>query len=150
MGLCKYGEGGPYAASGKACVPGVDYSVDFPEEPTVPVNPSGGLLACGHPVGASGIMQGVFAFWQLQLGILQVLLDGPLQLPKGKYSLHYSACPHRMTAGQQATGWVHRHGRLLWKVHAVINAGNTGLATCRVGPAFTVFAETHVLVGLDL
>src|SRR5660398_226203 len=91
-----------------------------------------------------------FRIRQLQLGILQVLLDGPLQLPKGKYSLHYSACPHRMTAGQQATGWVHRHGRLLWKVHAVINAGNTGLATCRVGPAFTVFAETHVLVGLDL
>src|SRR5680860_746576 len=91
-----------------------------------------------------------FRIHQLQLGILQVLLDGPLQLPKGKYSLHYSACPHRMTAGQQTTGWVHRYGRLLWKVHAVINAGNTGLATCRVGPAFTVFAETHVLVGLDL
>jgi acetyl-CoA C-acetyltransferase len=32
----------------------------------VPVNPSGGLIACGHPVGATGLMQAVFAFWQLQ------------------------------------------------------------------------------------
>ena len=31
-----------------------------------PVNPSGGLIACGHPVGATGLMQGVFALWQLQ------------------------------------------------------------------------------------
>src|SRR5680860_1487150 len=84
MGLCKYGEGGPYAASGKACVPGVDYSVDFPEEPTVPVNPSGGLLACGHPVGASGIMQGVFAFWQLQGSIKKHLKDAKLQLADPK------------------------------------------------------------------
>src|SRR5660397_192642 len=84
MGLCKYGEGGPYAASGKACVPGVDYSVDFPEEPTVPVNPSGGLLACGHPVGASGIMQGVFVFWQLQGSIKKHLKDAKLQLADPK------------------------------------------------------------------
>jgi acetyl-CoA C-acetyltransferase len=24
------------------------------------------LIACGHPVGATGLMQGVFALWQLQ------------------------------------------------------------------------------------
>ena len=30
------------------------------------MNPSGGLIACGHPVGATGLMQAVFAFWQLQ------------------------------------------------------------------------------------
>ncbi len=38
----------------------------LPEKPVCPVNPSGGLIACGHPVGATGLMQGVFALWQLQ------------------------------------------------------------------------------------
>jgi acetyl-CoA C-acetyltransferase len=66
MGLCRYGEGGPFAASGKAFMPGVDYGLDLPEKPICPVNPSGGLIACGHPVGATGLMQAVFAIWQLQ------------------------------------------------------------------------------------
>lgn len=66
MGLCRYGEGGPFAASGKAFMPGVDYGLNLPEKPICPVNPSGGLMACGHPVGATGLMQGVFAIWQLQ------------------------------------------------------------------------------------
>lgn len=30
------------------------------------VNPSGGLKACGHPVGATGVKQVVEAFWQLR------------------------------------------------------------------------------------
>ncbi len=30
------------------------------------VNPSGGLKACGHPVGATGVKQAVEAFWQLR------------------------------------------------------------------------------------
>lgn len=55
LGLCKYGEGGKFVESGAANLNG-----------KVPVNPSGGLLACGHPVGATGLMQGVFALWQLQ------------------------------------------------------------------------------------
>jgi acetyl-CoA C-acetyltransferase len=66
MGLCRYGEGGPFAASGKAFVPGVDYGLNLPEKPICPVNPSGGLIACGHPVGATGLMQAVFAIWQCQ------------------------------------------------------------------------------------
>jgi len=40
-------------------VPGIDYGLDLPEKPICPVNPSGGLIACGHPVGATGLMQGV-------------------------------------------------------------------------------------------
>lgn len=32
----------------------------------VPVNPSGGLLAKGHPLGATGVAQMVELFWQLQ------------------------------------------------------------------------------------
>jgi acetyl-CoA C-acetyltransferase len=55
MGLCRYGQGGKFIDAGKPELTG-----------SLPVNPSGGLLACGHPVGATGLMQAVFAFWQLQ------------------------------------------------------------------------------------
>jgi acetyl-CoA C-acetyltransferase len=55
LGLCRYGEGGRFIESGATELSG-----------KIPVNPSGGLIACGHPVGATGLMQAVFAFWQLQ------------------------------------------------------------------------------------
>jgi acetyl-CoA C-acetyltransferase len=66
MGLCRYGEGGPFAASGKAFMPGIENGLELPQQSMCPVNPSGGLIACGHPVGATGLMQAVFAIWQLQ------------------------------------------------------------------------------------
>lgn len=71
MGLCLYGEGGSFVESGAPFVKGRNYgSYKFKEHPkfkpyTVAVNPSGGLIACGHPVGATGLMQAVFAYWQL-------------------------------------------------------------------------------------
>jgi acetyl-CoA C-acetyltransferase len=80
LGLCRYGEGGPFAASGKAFMPGIDYGLDLPETPECPVNPSGGLIACGHPVGATGLMQGVFAIWQLQGSIEKHFGDATLQV----------------------------------------------------------------------
>ncbi|MHA1989354.1 MAG: thiolase C-terminal domain-containing protein [Candidatus Hodarchaeales archaeon] len=66
MGLCKYGESGRFTMEGHPFMPNIDYGLELPNQGTIPVNPSGGLLACGHPVGATGLMQGVFAFWQLQ------------------------------------------------------------------------------------
>jgi acetyl-CoA C-acetyltransferase len=80
MGLCRYGEGGPFATSGKAFMPGVDYGLDLPDSPECPVNPSGGLIACGHPVGATGLMQAVFATWQLQGRIQDHFGDPTLQV----------------------------------------------------------------------
>ena len=46
MGFCPMGEGGPFAESGATAIGG-----------KIPVNPSGGLIARGHPVGASGLAQ---------------------------------------------------------------------------------------------
>lgn len=46
MGFCAKGEGGAYVASGATRLGGKK-----------PVNTSGGLKACGHPVGATGIKQ---------------------------------------------------------------------------------------------
>ncbi|MFQ5344067.1 MAG: thiolase domain-containing protein [Anaerolineae bacterium] len=84
MGLCRYGEGGAFAASGKAFMPTVDYGLDLPEPSRCPVNPSGGLIACGHPVGATGLMQAVFALWQLQGAIGKHFGDDTLQVPNAR------------------------------------------------------------------
>jgi acetyl-CoA C-acetyltransferase len=84
LGLCRYGEGGPFAASGLAFMPGIDYGLDLPSAPVCPVNPSGGLIACGHPVGATGLMQGVFAVWQLQGTVGQHFGDAALQIENAR------------------------------------------------------------------
>lgn len=76
LGLCRYGEGGAFAVSGKAHMPGIDYGYEFDDDTICAVNPSGGLIACGHPVGATGLMQGVFALWQLQ-GTIEAHFDDP-------------------------------------------------------------------------
>ncbi|MGC8581550.1 MAG: thiolase domain-containing protein [Thermoplasmata archaeon] len=79
LGLCKYGEGGQFIEEGKSNLNG-----------KVPVNPSGGLLAAGHPVGATGIMQSVFMFWQLQHTIGKHFHDDHLQVPRAKRGLIHS------------------------------------------------------------
>jgi acetyl-CoA C-acetyltransferase len=84
LGLCRYGEGGAFAASGKAFLPDIDYGLDLPEKTACAVNPSGGLIACGHPVGATGLMQAVFAIWQLQGAVERQFNDGTLQVQNAK------------------------------------------------------------------
>jgi acetyl-CoA C-acetyltransferase len=84
LGLCRYGEGGAFAASGKAFMPGLDYGLKLAEQSECPVNPSGGLIACGHPVGATGLMQAVFATWQLQGSIKKHFRDAALQVKQAR------------------------------------------------------------------
>jgi acetyl-CoA acyltransferase len=55
LGLCKPGEGGKLIDDGVTEIGG-----------RIPVNPSGGLLAKGHPVGATGVAQICEIFWQLR------------------------------------------------------------------------------------
>lgn len=55
LGFCGYGEGGPAAESGV-----------FDLEGELPVNPSGGLLGRGAPVGATGIAQAIEIMLQLR------------------------------------------------------------------------------------
>jgi acetyl-CoA C-acetyltransferase len=93
LGLCRYGEGGRYVDAGAPFLPNIDYGLRFPGSspwPRLPVNPSGGLLACGHPVGATGLMQAVLAFWQLQGTIATHLGDATLQLPNLRRGLIHS------------------------------------------------------------
>lgn len=90
LGLCKYGEGGRFTEEGNPFMPGIDYGLNLPKQGRLPVNPSGGLLACGHPVGATGLMQAVFAFWQLQGTIKKHLGSGKLQIKNPKRGLIHS------------------------------------------------------------
>ncbi|HLF87148.1 MAG TPA: thiolase domain-containing protein, partial [Nitrospiria bacterium] len=90
LGLCKYGEGGRFVESGKPFMPGIDYELKLKDQGKIPVNPSGGLLACGHPVGATGLMQAVFAFWQLQGSIKRHLGSDMLQIADAKKGLIHS------------------------------------------------------------
>ncbi len=46
LGFCGIGEGGPFAESGATAIGG-----------EIPINPSGGLISRGHPIGASGLAQ---------------------------------------------------------------------------------------------
>lgn len=55
LGLCPRGEGGRLVEEGVTALGG-----------RIPVNPSGGLLSKGHPVGASGVAQIVELVWHLQ------------------------------------------------------------------------------------
>jgi acetyl-CoA acetyltransferase len=55
LGLCPPGEGGKLIEDGDTELTG-----------RIPVNPSGGLLSKGHPVGASGVAQIVEIVWQLR------------------------------------------------------------------------------------
>lgn len=55
LGLCQRGEAHELLRSGATTLGG-----------RVPVNPSGGLLAKGHPLGASGVAQMVEAVWHLE------------------------------------------------------------------------------------
>ncbi len=53
LGLCGPGEGGRFVADGRSSIGG-----------EIVVNPRGGLLGCGHPLGATGIGQAVEVFHQ--------------------------------------------------------------------------------------
>jgi len=70
LGLCPRGEGGKLVESGATALGG-----------RVPVNPSGGLLRKGHPVGASGLAQIVELTEQLQGR------SGPRQVPGARVAL---------------------------------------------------------------
>ena len=55
LGFCEKGQGGRLIEKGETAVEG-----------RIPVNPSGGLLTKGHPLGATGIAQMAELYWQLR------------------------------------------------------------------------------------
>src|SRR5579859_3012945 len=71
LGLCRAGEGGRYALEGRSDLGG-----------DVVVNPRGGLLGCGHPLGATGIAQALEVFQQFS-----GLVPPARQVPDPKWAL---------------------------------------------------------------
>jgi acetyl-CoA C-acetyltransferase len=55
LGFCDKGKGGVMSIEGETALGG-----------RIPVNPSGGLLAKGHPIGATGVAQLTECWWQLR------------------------------------------------------------------------------------
>ena len=55
LGFVEKGKGGIASLTGETALTG-----------RIPVNPSGGLLAKGHPIGATGIAQLTECWWQLR------------------------------------------------------------------------------------
>lgn len=58
LGICEKGKAGDFIAQGNTKLGG-----------KIPVNTSGGLKACGHPVGATGVKQIIEVFAQLKGGL---------------------------------------------------------------------------------
>jgi hypothetical protein len=73
LGFCPKGEGGRFIDEGLSGYGGI-----------VVVNPSGGLLSKGHPIGATGVAQLVEVVWQLQ-GVC-----GKRQVPNAKVGLTHN------------------------------------------------------------
>ena len=88
LGFFKKGEGGKASADGETAL-----------NSTVSINTSGGLKACGHPVGATGVKQVVEACWQLRG------LAGERQVKDAEYALTHNV------GGSGATAVVHIFGR---------------------------------------
>jgi acetyl-CoA C-acetyltransferase len=73
LGFCEKGEGGRFVEKGRS-----DYGGD------VVVNPRGGLMGCGHPLGATGVAQAVEVFSQLRNEA------GPRQVPDARVGLTHN------------------------------------------------------------
>jgi acetyl-CoA acetyltransferase len=73
LGLCPKGKSGDWIAAGHTAMTG-----------RLPVNPSGGLLSKGEPLGASGLGQVVELYWQLRGEA------GPRQVPNAKVALAHT------------------------------------------------------------
>jgi acetyl-CoA C-acetyltransferase len=73
LGFCPKGEGGAFVEKGLS-----DYGG------AVVVNPRGGLIGCGHPLGATGTAQAAEIFWQLRGEA------GPRQVPDAAIGLTHN------------------------------------------------------------
>ncbi|WP_024805113.1 beta-ketoacyl synthase N-terminal-like domain-containing protein [Nocardia sp. BMG51109] len=91
LGLCGEGESGPFAESGATTYGG-----------SWVVNPSGGLISKGHPLGATGLAQATELSWQLRG------LAGDRQVPRARVALAHNlglggACAVTVYAAPETT-----------------------------------------------
>lgn len=92
LGFCAPGEGGSFVEEGRSAIGG-----------EVAVSPSGGLLAKGHPLGATGVAQIAELYWQLRgmagdcqvpgarIGLAHTVGGGVSRLESGACAVHILA-----------------------------------------------------------
>ncbi|WP_254538220.1 thiolase C-terminal domain-containing protein [Halomarina litorea] len=84
LGFCEEGQGGQFVEEGRSALDG-----------DTPVNPSGGLLSKGHPIGATGVAQVAEIYEQLRGEAGDVQVDDP-----------QVGLQHNIGIGRNATGAV--------------------------------------------
>ena len=85
LGLAEPGKGAELAKSGATALPQVrNEKMRGPFSVQIPVNPGGGLIGDGHPVGATGVRQVVEAYQQLSSQA------GPRQIENAKRYLTFN------------------------------------------------------------
>src|SRR5207247_3789587 len=80
LGLCEKGKGGTFIEDGQSRIGG-----------TLPINTRGGLLGCGHPLGATGVGQAIEVVKQLRAAI-----------PTQRYVGAEVGLPHKLTGNANA------------------------------------------------
>ena len=90
LGLCEKGKACDFTLSGATMLPQFEremkeaLSVGIPAKRRVVVNPSGGLISKGHPLGATGLAQCAELVWQLRGWA------GQRQVPSPRYALQHN------------------------------------------------------------
>ena len=87
MGLCRRGDGRAFLDEGFPFLNTVNYGKalkNFPKRRVIGVNPSGGVIACGHSGAATGLCQTVFSLWQIQGAIKDHFGSHALQVPNAR------------------------------------------------------------------
>ena len=95
LGLCSNGEGGTFVDNGFPFLSSVNYGralKEFIKRRVLAVNPSGGLIACGHSGSATALRQIVFSLWQLQETIKEHFGSDALQVPHARRGAIHSYC----------------------------------------------------------
>ncbi|SPQ95541.1 propanoyl-CoA C-acyltransferase [Plasmodiophora brassicae] len=84
LGLCPPGRAAEYAMSGATTLPQFRAKEPSPQDRATIVNPSGGLISKGHPLGATGLAQCCELSWQLRGWA------GPRQVPNADKALQHN------------------------------------------------------------
>jgi acetyl-CoA C-acetyltransferase len=84
LGLCRYGEGGPFAESGKAFLPNIDYGLKLKDKARLRGESLGRIDRLRTSCRRDGTHAGVFAVWQLQGTVKSISAMTSLQVKDAK------------------------------------------------------------------
>ena len=89
-------------------------------------------------------------FWDLKGRIAKMFPDRPRELPQGKDGLHKPGRAYGMTAGDQSARGIDRADRFFRQLKPIINSRHERFAADRKWTTFSVTAQPHILIRLNL